>query len=753
MNTFKTIHITKLFERDYKFNCDTIEGYTEELKKNPSMVENIGEYNQQIKPIFDVDAYGQDIDIDEVKKDINNIFPDKNIYYAKRDVRNTKKGDKYSYRFYVDGVRIQILNLKQLMLNNVFNKNPIYDMSIYTTNRVLYLPLTTKKKDEEVPELKPIDCSVFDCCASYILEDFEDWDKKITPTPTITLLDKIKDAFQNDEDVFNVDKVYIEKKLKIMIDKLSTKRSDDYDTWIRFVWCLINICDKEGITRSKCSKLVHLFSKKSNSYDEDLVDDKFDKFYGKVRDNSYGWKYLYETCIKEDNYEYYESITCKTYQKAKKDFEETHCKVLHPPMIVQYTNNETYDTYSTKMCKDSYEHIDCKVSKIDKNGETKWVKTKFIKDWLIDAKIRVYDNIVFKPPPLVANKKEFNTWIDFKIKKEPLIVSERDYFNEYCTYLNNLVGDANIANFILARYASRIQQPANRTYVCVIYCGCEGDGKNKLLEPIYKIMDKYTTMLDTAKKLYDTHSMYEKDKLLILINEAGGTANFENSDMLKTRITENELSINPKGISPYTIDNMCDYDMTTNNFNVVKISDDSFRRFLQVETTSFYRGNTEFFNDYQKNIVDNPIALRQIYEGLMNFDIKNIIPSGNFQTDKPSTDIENEVKKQNRDKILWFMEEFLKKELTTNININEFKVSNKTLFSCWKDWCSEANVKLEYNSIAFGIKVSQLMKKNLNTKDIICITKDTKHSTTTFHIENCKKHFNIPDVIEFIDDE
>ncbi len=65
--------------------------------------------------------------------------------------------------------------------------------------------------------------------------------------------------------------------------------------------------------------------------------------------------------------------------------------------------------------------------------------------------------------------------------------------------------------------------------------------------------------------------------------------------MLKARITEHKLSVNPKGIQPYSIDLLCDYDMTTNNRNVVKITDDSIRRFFQVETTDYYRNNATFF--------------------------------------------------------------------------------------------------------------------------------------------------------------
>ncbi len=53
--------------------------------------------------------------------------------------------------------------------------------------------------------------------------------------------------------------------------------------------------------------------------------------------------------------------------------------------------------------------------------------------------------------------------------------------------------------------------------------------------------------------------------------------------------------------------------MTTNNANAVNIHDKS-RRFLSVETTSYYSRNSEFFNKFSNDIVENPKALRVIYE-------------------------------------------------------------------------------------------------------------------------------------------
>jgi len=69
--------------------------------------------------------------VDAVKADINMIFPNKSINYAKREPRETKKGTKYSYWFYVDGVKIYSGQIKQLLIDYKLNENPIYDLSIY----------------------------------------------------------------------------------------------------------------------------------------------------------------------------------------------------------------------------------------------------------------------------------------------------------------------------------------------------------------------------------------------------------------------------------------------------------------------------------------------------------------------------------------------------------------------------------------------------------------------------------------------
>ena len=68
---YEYIHITNIYDRSMNHMSKDIDDYMVYLKQNPNMVERIGEYTQQVKPVFDIDAYNTDIDVDSVKNNIN----------------------------------------------------------------------------------------------------------------------------------------------------------------------------------------------------------------------------------------------------------------------------------------------------------------------------------------------------------------------------------------------------------------------------------------------------------------------------------------------------------------------------------------------------------------------------------------------------------------------------------------------------------------------------------------------------------
>ena len=748
MNKFERVLISSIYKRDTRIEIFEEKEYKLQVNKNDKkgrggICEIVGVDEFQVKPYFDIDAkidldksFDESI-INDIEKDIKKICNVK-IFKSKRDPREYEAKMKYSYRLYLEA-RISYANIP-ILFKTVFDKYDIIDTSVYNRNRILFTPMNKIKKDDFVPELKIVNGEIFDNCATYVKEDYIDLDLAINDDnkEVITKSNQQLDIIDNDkeedddEDDDGIDKY---KKLEAYLKLLNPSRADLYDSWSKMLWCIENICKINKISDRKCLDLIHLFSKLSKNYDEYKIDEWIKEGLNNERDNKYSWTYLIHTCIKTDNPKYYETIS-KSYFNMKKDFELNNAKILYPPMIVHKDRDGENIIQPIPLCEKTNRHIKCSIKETNKKDETVYKDKKFIELWLDDPKIRKYDKYVFKPTPLKVEDYEYNTWTIFDISKFPLEKDDDDeIINRFLDYMKNLFNDENVVNYILAYFANRIQNPAIRNMVCIILYGEEGDGKNRLFDIFKNIIgDKYYTELENAKQMFGSHSCVEKEKLFICVNEAKGKDNYDNSETLKARITTDKLLINPKGIQEFKIDNFCDYIMTTNNANAVNLHDKS-RRYLYVETTSYYSRNSEFFNKLSNDIVDNPKALRIIYEYLKKFDIKSIIPSGNFQNLIPETEIQKVIIKNNRDKILWFLEDYINdyiNDYTNNpLNIEpkeELKIKNSELFSKWNNWIERNKMDIKYNNIAFHSRLGQLMKKKINCIDE-CIYKDTNQNT------------------------
>jgi hypothetical protein len=171
--------------------------------------------------------------------------------------------------------------------------------------------------------------------------------------------------------------------------------------------------------------------------------------------------------------------------------------------------------------------------------------------------------------------------------------------------------------------------------------------------------------------------------------------------------------------------------MTTNNYNAVKVDDDS-RRYLFCESSGVYRKNVQFFNSLSEDIVDNSKALRVIAEYLLKFDVKGIIPTGNFQNHIPqeSNDIMNTIKEYNKDKILLFIEDC--KEL----KYNEY-ISSTTMFQLWNTWIQKQKIDIKYDKIQFSTRLGLVIKKN--KLDFITKARDSTKRGYDIDIDKIKK--------------
>jgi len=248
----KTIDFYGKYARE---DISTENALIEHIGARNNACEIIGELGQKIKPIFDFDS-NEPINIDEMTVKINKVFPNKKVNYAMREPRLKNEKMRYSVRGYVDGVMIKVCNLAELVKNADIKEA---DPSIYSRNRKMFLPLTTRKEyNVVVPELKLIGgATLFECCSSYIKEDFEDWDerveKMIENEVKAIKADKILDILKyTDTETVKISKQFVN-------DCLSLDRCNSYAEWLNVGFCLYNIDDS-------LLELWDEFSKKGDTY-------------------------------------------------------------------------------------------------------------------------------------------------------------------------------------------------------------------------------------------------------------------------------------------------------------------------------------------------------------------------------------------------------------------------------------------------------------------------------------------------------
>lgn len=715
-NEWRKIRITTLLHQERIKSLYTDNQYIEYQQSNDyangGVAEVVGDPTKQVKPYFDFDGKGIVFD-DAFKQEVVKIFKEEygmNVSNMSRKPRLVDGKMKYSFRVYIQNHRISFF-LIPIVFKKVFEKyNNIADTVVYKTGGIMLTLGNKRKCDIDVPplEMENPNEDMTNVFATYIEEDYVNLDDQVDAKVRDEAYAKVMKKIEAKKEVGTPIAIEGEEltpiyhKLNKYIKHFSKERSTNFDSWIKINWAIINIGNANDLTDGQIRRLIHSWSDKADNYDDLKVDDWIDKNIDKVREKGYGWPYLND-CLREDDPKYYNSMALSYYNK-KKNFELTHIKCMYPPTIITI-GNDKIELATVNNAIKTYGHTDCYIKEKNAKGEEVIKKVKFINEWLKDHNIRVVNNMTNKPPPLVVNDDEYNLWTGFKISKLPYTPND-DVIKLFLEFGTNLLGEEYM-NYSLAIFAKRLQTPAIRANVLqLLYSEDEGTGKNTWFNIFMHIIgkDKFA-QLESASDLFGAHSSEEEGRIFVLVDEAKGIDNYSNADKLKSRITCDRLRINPKGIQAYEIPNNCDYLETTNNWNCLPQTDQS-RRFAPTQASSYYKGNVSFFTRFNQMIVNNELALRCIYEYLMNFDIAKIIPTGNFQNHIPNTDFRKDLNEDNRNRIDLFLEAIAYED----VDIDDFSITKKELFQKFITWMSNNRFTNNYNAIAFGRKLVNIIK-------------------------------------------
>ena len=397
----------------------------------------------------------------------------------------------------------------------------------------------------------------------------------------------------------------------------------------------------------------------------------------------------------------------KSYEEKKAYFERYHCKCLNPVCYIKMD-----DFGKVQMLKDAqlvtcYRHLF--YMKCDEKLKKEYID-EFIRAWLHDATMKVYDAFDIFPPPMVCPPGVLNGWAPYPIERVELdLEADTSRIYRHFDYVSN--HDKTLKEYLLNWCAHVLQKPATKTRICLLIQGKQGSGKSCIAEELFQQIIGEDRIFVTARtdkafgKFSDLHG-----KQLVVLNEASGKDTFEICEIIKDAITCKRLALEKKGLDPVQVLDFCNFVFTTNNLNSVKLDEDD-RRFMAFEVDNSIKNNKEYFTPLYADF-NNLSIMRKVYEDLMKRDISEWDPVN----DRPITKLDQTMKALNVDPLVTF-DTYLKEEVLPTIDTNpvtgKVEIKANALYDHFKRFWADEGRKSEHmmTKTKFGVLVADKYEK------------------------------------------
>ena len=301
--------------------------------------------------------------------------------------------------------------------------------------------------------------------------------------------------------------------------------------------------------------------------------------------------------------------------------------------------------YSERGLHDSYRHIQYVTTSVSTDtGGHELRFHPFVNRWVTDRSIRMFHEVVLRPPPLAsemgargASGDVYNIWTPFAAAERPEGFDEYDAAGAvvaFESFMSTLFASAVVTKYVIDWLAQMFQQPATKSRVALLFKGEEGVGKNRWTDLVRLMVgtSKFLQTANPASSLYGRFTRLREGKIFIVINEVNGADSFSKNDIIKDMITNDDFISEGKNTNSYPMACFARFCFTTNNFNSVRVTADG-RRFVVVEVSSALKGNTAYFKKLS-GLIDDPRARHAYYLSLMSRDISGV----DWVNDRPLTE-------------------------------------------------------------------------------------------------------------------
>lgn len=422
-----------------------------------------------------------------------------------------------------------------------------------------------------------------------------------------------------------------------------------------------------------------------------------------------------------------------SYEKLKERFEKIHAKIINKSLFIKQTEDNIIFMKENGMTT-SYKHLKYYQPKYNKENEFICMESKsFIKSWYEDPDIKKYEDMAIYPPPLVCPTNIFNLWKPFAITKyKDNYVKDEEGLQMFKDHMKILCGNnEEVTEYIIKWIAQMFQYPATKTIIPT-FISDEGAGKGSLIELLSRLMGYTKTLVTTtpSRDVWGSFNGLMSENFLVNLNEMSKKETIEAEGKIKGLITDPQLTINKKGIDPYTIQSFHRFITTTNSEDPIKTKKGD-RRNLIIESSNEKCNDNEYFKNLRVKL-ENIDVMRTIYDYLMSIENLN-----NFHSiPMPKTSYQNDMKEQNRCFYDRWIEDYIRKYQDENVENLELKGDSQ--FKLFKEWCITNGINYETSSIKMALGI-----KRLNIEGIKCGVAKRDGNYTQYNINKLKKYYKI----------
>ena len=229
----------------------------------------------------------------------------------------------------------------------------------------------------------------------------------------------------------------------------------------------------------------------------------------------------------------------------------------------------------------------------------------------------------------------YNPNVKSPLPEGAAVVSAEEFLQDYLRVgLHLCEGNEPYFEFFLDCLAFKVQFPKKKLPFSIVLIGPEGVGKTLFTNGLQNIFGKkHFYMTQKAGDVLGNHAEGMADKIVIVMNETSGADTNNWQGVIKSFITDEMLTINPKNVRPYEISNYAFIIITTNKSNPIRPDSAAGDRHFVVykatdEFTDKGKYGTPFWSELAQKM-DTPLFARCLYDFLNNRNVadKNWIMS------------------------------------------------------------------------------------------------------------------------------